>query len=394
MAAQDDGSYIDPNPVGGGGIVVGGGDAAPGPVAGGGVDPLDPYPEGVPDFRNDQSGMGPPDPNHYDPNEDVDQFGYQVGINGEKNYDVNVGMTGGLMDTINRTGNLAGGAGRGTAVNRGVQKEELSQWQLQQMLASDSPLMQQQANMGLARGGSRGLMNSSLSTGAAQGAMIAGAQPFAMADADRYGTTAADNMNATNSMEEQNMRERGMYDRQVLAEQLSGFGDIRKAMINVETREDGQQYDSEQNQMNRDWTSNENLLSNTLAQWQTKMDVAARLGVSREQAYSEMYASIMSNPDKKFSAAERAEAVERMGKALSDRYAETDEVEPGPFETSVLNGTPDDSQMLPPAALPGETQTVSGGTTVTQHLDGSTTIHITSGNPQAQQEYNSLPDVG
>ena len=385
-------------------------------VPGGGVDPLDPYPNGVPDFRNDQSGMGPPDPNHYDPNEDVDQFGYQTGINGEKNYDINVGMTGGLMDTI--TGmrnspfaNKGYGVREGAAVNRGVQQEELSQYQLQQMLGSDSPLMRQRAEQGMAKGGSRGLMNSSLSIGAAQGAMIAGAQPFALQDAGWYGQTAADNMDATNRMSEANLRARtasmeagARRDSQMLVNEQSGFGDIRRAMINMETREDeqawktsegeaGRDWQGGQNDINREWTSNENLMTNTLAQWQTKMDSATRLGISREQAYSEMYASIMANPDKKFSAAERRDAVDRMGEALDKRYAETGEVEPGPFETSVLNGAPDDSLMLDKKPLPGTTTTTYGDTTVTVNRDGSTTINIKSSDPYVEETFNALPDM-
>lgn len=378
----------------------------------------DPYPEGVPDFRE-----GNKNPAHYDPNEDVDQFGYQTGIDGEKNYDINIGMTGGLMDTITgvRDSPFAQngyGVRGGTATTRGVGREELSTYQLEQMLNSDSPLMQQAATQGLARGGSRGLMNSSLSTGAAQGAMIAGAQPFAMQNAERYGKTAAENMEAKNQMASDNLRARtasmeagARRDTQMLVNETSGFGDIRKALINMETREDtqadaagvrdwesaestaGRDWQGNQNDINREWTSNENLMTNTLAQWQTKVDAATRLGISREQAYSEMYASIMANPDKKFSAQERREAVSRMGRALDARYADTGEVEPGPFETSVLNGAADESLMLPKKPLPGSSTTTYGDTTVTVNPDGSTTITIKASDPTVENDFNTLPDM-
>lgn len=53
---------------------------------------------------------------------------------------------------------------------------------LNQMLEQDSPLMQRARTQGLQMGNKRGLLNSSMAVGAAQGAMIDRAQPYALSD--------------------------------------------------------------------------------------------------------------------------------------------------------------------------------------------------------------------
>jgi hypothetical protein len=394
--------------------------------ASGAVPPMDAYPGGVPDFRNPDQN---PNPNYYDPNSEVEQYGYQTGIDGERNYDVNVGMTGGLMDTISAIesspyANNGYGVAPGRAVNRRVNQNETSQYQLGQMLDENGALMQRVAARANAQGAGRGLMNSSITAGNAQGAMIDAAQPFALQDASWYGQTAADNMGATNRMAEANLNMRGRSmeagaarDRQILQEQLSGYGDIRRAMIDIETREDTQAYgtgeregaqafttgeregaqafttgeregaqdwqtgegeagrnwqtgerlgtqdhQAEQNQINRDWTSNENMLTNSLAWAQTKLDAATRLGITREQAFADMYSSIMNNNNPKFTAAQREQAVRNMNATLNAKYGETD---PGPYESSYDPATGKyDESLRPPPVDPEEAAAAARATVV------------------------------
>ncbi|RLB68293.1 MAG: hypothetical protein DRH08_01360 [Deltaproteobacteria bacterium] len=302
----------------------------------------------------------------YVPDENLDQYGYQTGINGKENYNINVGMTGGLMDTIGAIGdskyadrNYDVNATRANATNRQVGQNELSQYQLQQMLASNSPLMQQAAAQGLARGGARGLMNSSLATGAAQGAMISGAQPFALQDANTYGKTASENMAATNEASRLNaelgtragiagMEAGARRDQQVLAEQLSGYGDIRKAMIGIEDREDTQANTAWQNQLNRDWTSEENMLTNSLSWAQSQLDSATKYGVTREQAFAEMYSSIMTNNNPKFTASQREQAVRNLDATMKDYYNDD-----GTF-VNPPNYDPKTGNTLPPEVTPAQ----------------------------------------
>lgn len=93
---------------------------------------------------------------------------------------------------------------KANAITREVDEKETSQYQLEQMLRTDSPLMDRARTEGLQQGASRGLLNSSMAVGAAQGAMIDRAQPFAINDAATYFNTAESNMRAQNQAELQN----------------------------------------------------------------------------------------------------------------------------------------------------------------------------------------------
>ena len=93
---------------------------------------------------------------------------------------------------------------KANAITREVDEKETSQYQLEQMLRTDSPLMDRARTEGLQQGAARGLLNSSMAVGAAQGAMIDRAQPFAINDAATYFNTAESNMRAQNQAELQN----------------------------------------------------------------------------------------------------------------------------------------------------------------------------------------------
>ena len=79
-----------------------------------------------------------------------------------------------------------------------VTPEMTSQYQLNKMLASGSPLMAQADYMGRASAAQRGLLNTSMAGGAAQAAMIGAATPYAQQDAQTYQTAALANMQAQN----------------------------------------------------------------------------------------------------------------------------------------------------------------------------------------------------
>ena len=85
--------------------------------------------------------------------------------------------------------------------NREVTPEETSQFQLQQILESDSPLMRQAALRGRQQAAQRGLLNSSLASEASQAAMIAAARDFALNDSNIFANTASENMGANNTAE-------------------------------------------------------------------------------------------------------------------------------------------------------------------------------------------------
>lgn len=71
---------------------------------------------------------------------------------------------------------------------------------LNDMLQSDSPLMQRARTQGRQTANNRGLLNSSMAAGAAQGAMIDRAQPFATTDSGNLFQNARQNANAQNQL--------------------------------------------------------------------------------------------------------------------------------------------------------------------------------------------------
>lgn len=378
------------------------------------IDPVDPG-DGAVTYPAVTAGIDPATGNPYISNPELDQYGYQTGVNGEANYDINLGMTGGLMDTVSAIENSPfahrtydAQAGQARATTRGVSQNEMSAYQLEQMLASGSPLMKQAAEQGMARGGSRGLMNSSMSGGAAQGAMIAGAQPFALQDATTHWKTGSENMSAKNeaSLENArlattanvaNMQAGAQRDLQILQDQLTGYGDIRKAMIGIEDREDTQTETRDQNDLNRTWTSNENMLTNSLAWAQSKLDAGTKLKMSREEAFTRLMADIGGIENNKISATQRQNAIRDAMATLNAVYAKDP---PGPYEIGYdpATGTstaPDGSENTTPDTTPaGTSVVVYGGTTITTHPDGTISMTIVNDDGEVEEIFNSLPDLG
>ncbi|MFP4138780.1 MAG: hypothetical protein ACLFSR_10490 [Halomonas sp.] len=77
-------------------------------------------------------------------------------------------------------------------------ESDTSAGRLNQMLGSGSSLMKRAATQGRQQAQQRGLLNSSMAAGAAQGAMIDRAQPFAMQDSNNLMQTDRQNTDATN----------------------------------------------------------------------------------------------------------------------------------------------------------------------------------------------------
>ena len=82
------------------------------------------------------------------------------------------------------------------AVTREVNSNELTSTNLQKLLQSDSPYLQQARDKAMLTANSRGLVNSTLAAGAGESAAIDATLPIATADATTYGTAARDNQGA------------------------------------------------------------------------------------------------------------------------------------------------------------------------------------------------------
>jgi len=93
------------------------------------------------------------------------------------------------------------------AVSQDVTNDQLVSDQLTNLLDSDSPYIKQARQQGLLASHSRGLLNSSMSAGAAQGEAIRAGLPIAQQDANTYYSAATNNANAQNRQLEFGARE-------------------------------------------------------------------------------------------------------------------------------------------------------------------------------------------
>ena len=97
------------------------------------------------------------------------------------------------------------GASTATGTNWNVTSPQTVQSQLQGIIASNSPLMQQAQTGAKQQMNQRGLMNSSMAIGAAQDAVIRQALPIAQQDAQTYSRSGEFNANVANQMAQFNV---------------------------------------------------------------------------------------------------------------------------------------------------------------------------------------------
>lgn len=135
-------------------------------------------------------------------------------------------------------------AGRARATTRQVDPRELSTYQLNQMLAQDSPLRKRAMQEGIDYAASRGLANSSIAGGNAVGAFIDRAKDFATFDASAYQTAARDNQTAQNQI--------GLFN----AEQQ---GQASQFNANADNAWRDRQWQSGENALDRQWKTDERI---------------------------------------------------------------------------------------------------------------------------------------
>jgi hypothetical protein len=255
-------------------------------------------------------------------------------------------------------------AAQAAAYARAVQQGELSQYQLDQILRDNGPLMRRAQAIGYGTAGQRGLMNSSLAAGAAFGAMVDRAQPFALSDADAYRMAATENLAARNTAALTNAELKtraniaggeltGAYDRTLLQARAQAAMDEAQRMWQTGERQDeqswrsgermggqdwqsgeneaqrewqtgervgGQDWQSGENQLNRDWTSEENMHQRMLEWATTQLQTYASIGMNREQAMSQVLADIYSNPN--LTAAEQRAAAANAKVVFENMYGQ------------------------------------------------------------------------
>jgi len=258
-------------------------------------------------------------PPAYDPKAGLMQNQVQTGVGGKANQDINLGLNPGLMDYAtdvynttpfgNQNYDVAAGSSRAAqaqAFTRKAQQDEMSAQQLNQMLGSNSPLMRRAAQHAMAGAAGRGLMNSSIAVGNAQGEMIDRAQPFALQDAQAHGKAASEslanqqaaaNLNAQLQTESSisnaglmtqagmaSMNARATRDRDFRQGALGGRQDVARHALGMENREDQQEWQKIENDTNRDWGTKEREGGQEFQDRQARLTEAFQWGLGRQEA--------------------------------------------------------------------------------------------------------------
>jgi len=192
-----------------------------------------------------------------------------------------------------------------------VQSDEstTSAGRLNQMLQSNSPLMQRASTQGQQMANQRGLLNSSMAAGAAQGAMIDRAQPFALQDSSNLmqnqrqdaaaqneqamlqSSTLADSFLRNQQFQQEGaLNQQGMDIQAGLAQQQSGLQAQRDAQqFNYESGLVEQQADI---QTERDELLFDQDLNRTAQDYGLRSDILRQEG---EQTLERLYGTSMAN---------------------------------------------------------------------------------------------------
>ena len=172
------------------------------------------------------------------------------------------------------------------AAQANVPESQTSAGRLDKMLGSDSPLMKRAATQGKQMANNRGLLNSSMSAGAAQGAMIDRAQPFALQDSNNFFSQAQFNASQTNQMRgqwNQAMTQGALQDsgnafneNQFNAQQQNAFGQQYNDLLGRAQLAE-QQYGFQQANMQLDSNLQEKRMQLSQALEQGNMELANQL---------------------------------------------------------------------------------------------------------------------
>lgn len=144
-------------------------------------------------------------------------------------------MATGLLDPTALNPNVS-------ASTRSVSNDELSSYQMEKITGKDSVMKQRSEAYGKNYATSRGLLDSSIGAQATFGAFVDRAAPLAMADADRYGAVADQNLSYENQfkMSDKNFAQQGLLQK------------------------DNQAFTAGESVLDRTWRSGENTLDRTL----------------------------------------------------------------------------------------------------------------------------------
>ena len=187
------------------------------------------------------------------------------------------------------------------AVTRTVQGNELSGNQLNDLIRGNSQYIQNARLSANEQSAERGMLMSSVAAGASQRAAIDAAQPFAMQQADAYGRTASENMQAQNADAQ---ADQGQF-RDLGARDIALRAQMEDASL-------GRQFQGSLAQNEQAWRSGESYLDR---QFQQGENAATRNFQSSERAAGQNWQSGESAYDRAW----------RGDQASLDRYQQTSE---------------------------------------------------------------------
>ena len=153
-------------------------------------------------------------------------------------------------------------------VNREVGPNELAGTRLEALLDPNSQMSRRAIQFGEDQAAGRGLMNSSIAGGNSFGAWVDRASPLALDEAGTYRQAASENMLAENSslMQESvaqlqaRLAEMGydaQRDFQMRGYNLESAADLRRAILNIENREDTQRWGTGERVGSQDWQADQ-----------------------------------------------------------------------------------------------------------------------------------------
>ena len=172
-----------------------------------------------------------------------------------------------------------------------VTPEQTSQGQLKGILESGSPLMTQAKAQGLQTANQRGLLNSSIAAGAAQGAMIERATPLATQDAQTNAAAAQANQNVENAFKTTN---------------AANAFNAQQNQYNTETA-------IAQNQYNKSLAAAENVYNQQIATAQQERSITS----AKDTATANAVASITSNLNNAIAAVQTSQTMTQQAKEYS-----------------------------------------------------------------------------
>lgn len=166
---------------------------------------------------------------------------------------------------------------------REIQPNELASNQLNEITAYDSPLLKRARQAAQDYAASRGILNSSIAAGNAEGAVIDRATPLALAQAQAYGQAASQNMAAQNAAETQNAINKLNADVASTGFNAQRAQQIRDYLLSAAGREDTQAFQSQEANLARKWQTGERRDAQTWQAYQNQLDRQSQSSLLSQQ---------------------------------------------------------------------------------------------------------------